>query len=833
MLLPKYKFYLGKSVTLSKASTSIDSIEFNQIPNSTGKVYIDYSPEAGAEELYLYKIRSANNFDIVQVEQAGMYTIEDEYNYIILYLTGTTEDAVEKHKEFRKYGFSNLYIVHAINPVYKKLTKKYAKESNQKFFRQSLEGDITMLNNDYKLIHEASIDQKMIFFVDKLNNTTGKWYNYCKSRFSKTDCKFDISRKKCQPKFTIFDRYNTVLDGYENTYDLIKLTPAISKIDMYKRPLLQIYIAGENTISNYLGGTYWEADVNEIIDDKDLLINKYYFSLINSGNEFEVEGSTISDVNGLYVGVNGVWKNNKGYTCTVDPSPIYAPNDSIYPNRHKIELSRDSDNEVLYRGEADYVFIEDNDTYIEGTHQIVLDAAKTFSHIGFARFKNVIAYHVYQRLLCDVDAVNNIDTYNIPTDDFVSDNRNYKKCIGISTGNIHISLETSDKPTKYGVNDYNKYFTNKSIYDATGLRPLPICRNSWANASLWYTYNDNEYNVWEASLRKRYILKDSYSIAAVIKALLAKIDPSLIHKETEAYSRFLYGNTQLAPIKWDNFKVYITQKTNILKGQYDQAAQKAEITLKSVMDMLRDCFRCYWFIEGNNFRIEHISYFINGGSYNSGANTQINFTKLIDQFNRIHASYFQSELEYDKSELAKRYEFSWMDDVTELFGPVNIDVHANYVQQDKTDEIIASNFSSDVDFMLLNPSNFSDDGFALLCPIKVNNRLTLPIITSSLIDENGRNYEMTAQNWYASWPYLVDFYKYDMPAYNVDVDVLATPMIVNKIKKCMNHTIELAAAEDPDELMLIETAFGDGTIEEISVNLDTRLTEIKLSYVPE
>jgi len=42
----------------------------------------------------------------------------------------------------------------------------------------------------------------------------------------------------------------------------------------------------------------------------------------------------------------------------------------------------------------------------------------------------------------------------------------------------------------------------------------------------------------------------------------------------------------------------------------------------------------------------------------------------------------------------------------------------NYTQKDKTEEINISQFSSDVDYMLFNPSNFSDDGFAL-CIIRV------------------------------------------------------------------------------------------------------------------
>src|SRR5699024_7231302 len=96
---------------------------------------------------------------------------------------------------------------------------------------------------------------------------------------------------------------------------------------------------------------------------------------------------------------------------------------------------------------------------------------------------------------------------------------------------------------------------------------------------------------------------------------------------------------------------------------------------------------CYWYIEDGKFKIEHISFFMRGGSYSYNTNVQLDFTKLVDQFNKKLSSYFQSEVEFDKSELNQRYEFGWMDDVTDLFGGVTIDVKSNYIQKDKTEEI--------------------------------------------------------------------------------------------------------------------------------------------------
>lgn len=711
-----------------------------------------------------------------------------------------------------------------VRPHYKELNKKYAKESGQEFFRISLDGKINLFGSDYEIINQSSIEDQLIFIVDKYNNTSKKWVEYYRGEFSKTDCKFDHDKKKCELKTTAVDGYTEVMNKYENTYDLIKLAPEISKINLHKRSLVQVYISGANSISNFFGGIYWEDDVNEAIGDYDTLVNKYYFSYIKAGNEFYVRGAGISDVNGVYAGTNGYWSCWNGYTC-------YMGTDTPMTKAY-IYIKRNSDGAVLYQSVKQWMFTNAGNCYIGRDNIEMVNVSNPSDKFTI---ESPFLYHIYQRLLCDVDTVSDSEgvknTYNLPSDDFVTDNRNYKKCIGLTGGLFFCTSRAVTEPTKYGLNDYGEYFTNEFIPASAGIgRPLPISKNSWANASLWYVY-DSYYEYFEERLRKQYTLKDSYSIGAAIKAMLKKIDPNITHEPTSEYSQFLYGSSN--PLGMKRFYVYITQKTNILKGDYDRPAQKAEVSLEELMKMLRDCFRCYWYIEDNKFKIEHIYFFMNGGSYSGKSNYQLDFTKLTDQFNKKLSSYFQSEIEYDKSDLNQRYEFAWMDDVTDLFGGNTIDVKSNYIQKDKTEEINIGQFSSDVDYMLFNPSNFSEDGFALLCPVKNGSTLELPIITvNGLADENKDIYTAVAQNWYASWIYLQNFYLWDMPAYSIESNVL-NYLHVRDIKKCMKHTIKFLTEEDPDELELIKTAFGNGKIDEISIGLDTRIAKVNLLYRPE
>ena len=830
MIPPKYKFYIGKNIGYLSfyPNTYIDlttgeykngsMYASSQIRIISNKIYVNYRPDTEYNN-YFSKYDGDGKYIGYEMIKSSIMNVSNDVKYIaFVFNNANTGISSVINSDF-------IYNIQSVNPHYKELNKKYAKESGQEFFRISLDGKINLFGSDYELVRNSSLEDQMILIIDKYNRTSGKWIEYYKGEFNKTDCKLDHEKKSCELKTTALDEYNDVVNKYENTYDLIKLAPAISRINLHKRSLMQVYVKGANSISNFFGGIYWEDDVNEVIDNHNDLINKYYFSYIKAGNEFYIRNASISDVNGVYAGTNGYWsKWNPGYTCKME---LVDGSSTMY----WIRLYRNSDNTLLYQSEKQWGVTDPDNKYI-GIENIkmvnVNNSSDTFT------IESPFVYHIYRRLLCDVDTVEDSEgvknTYDLPSDDFVTDNRNYKKCIGLRGGMFFCTSRAVDEPTRYGLNDYNQYFTNEFIPSSAGIgRPLPISRNSWANASLWYVY-DSYYSLFEQRLRKQYTLKDSYSIAAAIKALLKEIDPTLQHEATAEYSRFLYDTT--APMPMARFYVHITQKTNILKGEYDQPAQKAEVSLEDIMKMLRDCFRCYWYIEDGKFKIEHISFFMRGGSYSYNTNVQLDFTKLVDQFNKKLSSYFQSEVEYDKTDLNQRYEFGWMDDVTDLFGGVTIDVKSNYTQKDKTEEINISQFSSDVDYMLFNPSNFSDDGFALLCPVKNGSSLELPIVETQLVDENGDTYNAVIQNFYAAWAYLVRFYMYDMPASNLDCNVLGG-LYANGVKMCMKHTIEFPTEEDLDELELIKTTIGNGKIDEISVNVNTRHAKVRLLYAPQ
>jgi hypothetical protein len=243
-----------------------------------------------------------------------------------------------------------------------------------------------------------------------------------------------------------------------------------------------------------------------------------------------------------------------------------------------------------------------------------------------------------------------------------------------------------------------------------------------------------------------------------------------------------------------------------------------------MLKMLRDVFRCYWFIEDGKLRIEHISWFRNGGSYGTSPVVGVDLTQLRNVRNGKPWGYLTSSYEFEKENMPERYEFSWMDEVTEGFDGYPIEIQSVYVTAGQTEDISLSQFTTDIDYMMLNPSAISEDGFALFAAVWNVDHYELPIIEREI---DGA--DLRLQNGYLSWVTLQpNYYLSDLPAKKVVVnDVVRTLTETSRERK---QTIKFATLEDIDTTKLIKTFIGNGEIEKLSVNLSTRFNEITLKY---
>lgn len=792
-------------------------------------------------------------------------------------------------------------------PVYKDdLAIDYALEQNQEFYRGKLSGKLTFQKDDYLFIRSKAFDTQFDVVISISYDGGQTWAVYWSGQFWKTDCKFNEDDQTAIVTPNVNDRYNAVLAGMDKEYNLIDLAPVIQPVKLDKRPMIQVYVPGQTVIGCFLSGMWWEQEC-DAVDNESELENTYHFAKNKTVRIVEVTQQGTPVIPEMYFGepysgtgttdyVKGAYKFEHYYVSRYGGAAEY------------FRIIRVSDGQLMWW--VGFV----NQTPETYPIELTLNPVDGSGATGDIKLY-IHDVSVFARYVTDVEQALELNTFPIPDDDIVENNRNYSRVIGYYFPNtIWISDYLTTTPTKWGIYQPGLYY-DAGIPAIVGVGDAyPIARAAWSRISFWFVFFAFDSLV-ESYWRKEYTLKDAFPIWSVISVLLAKVAPGITHDGTTDYSRFLYDTN---PITYIDQRLFITPKSNVIVSGYDQPAQKAPITLKRVTDMLRDCFRCYWFIdEQNRFRVEHISYFMRGGTYTGQPVVGIDLTQQVVTRNGKPWAYARNQYEFDKPEMAARYQFGWMDDVTELFDGYPIDIISKYVNPDNIEQIDVSQFTSDVDYILLNPGEISKDGFVLLgvnsTSVKTQTKATEPGATYNNIINvdwpigthvklyfnapgvfegdsvnvfiNGEHkhtacsgvaleFDLTVdatqiginrapigpqiaanveliltgydifklpyanfifngtdhilQNAWVSFMFLQQYYMFDMPAWNVEIN--GVEQGVRGIKKLKTQTIKFPVLTEPDMFNLIKTGLGNGTIQKMSVNLSSRDANTTLKY---
>ena len=534
-----------------------------------------------------------------------------------------------------------------VRPNYKDdLTLDYELETNQRFYRAKLSGKINFVRADYDIINNAPFDSEFFLYIEK-SDDWGQTYNqYYKAKFMKTDCTFNDDDKLVTVQPETIDQYNDVLAGLEKEYNLIELAPQIEFLTIRKRPLIQIYVPGDSIVSCFLGGTNWEQDANATTD-QNALIQTYHFALCNILKEIQITShGSPAVISGLYTG-----RMATGASTNVFEGKLYPElnvNYYIYITQQRInglpfgavvvEIRKQSDDTAMFR------YIKST-TLPFDTLEFDLTAVEGSGATG-TMHADMKSYNIYARYLCDVEKIDDLNTYPLPADDIVDNNRNYRRAIGYAIDVAFISNNFSDTPTEWGLADSGKYF--EPPYSIYGQTFYPIARSTWRYASLWFGFYLMDW-ILEKKARKAYTLRDVFTLSSCINVLLKEFAPGITHEATPEYSQFLYNTNN--PISGKSFKLLISQKSNIINGEYQTPAQKAPITLQQIMTMLRDIYKCYWYIEDGKFKIEQINWFRNGGSYGYNPIIDYDLTQLENVRNGKKLSFSTSKYSFDKVDI--------------------------------------------------------------------------------------------------------------------------------------------------------------------------------------
>lgn len=725
---------------------------------------------------------------------------------------------------------------HEVRPVWKDdLAIEWAMESQQWFHRSSLSGQLVLQREDYALVMSQAFGT--VYYLDIYMFNGSSWRMYWQGKFTLTDCTVNVDDKKLSVKVQVVDDYNEILAGWEKEYDLIKLLPEMQKIKITKRPMIQFYSEGASYINCFIGQVYFEQDVNTPSTDdvEDFLVNHCHFKTLSDLVEINFENPP----SGFSTPFTGTLTNDSYLTNTDGEYHIRYYEKTEVINQTTVNING---LQVLPVGSTDY----ENDTLWEfsqmtaGMHFDPLPTTMEFEPKGGSTgtlTANRTSRYVYGRVVCNKPTTGNIQTWPIRNDDLVPYNRNYLYCRpfdgtwGVYTDIITFGYDgKSNNPTEWGMDDNGQYFIEP------GPGAYPIGRTNWVNTSDWYQpgFAANEV---DANLSQQYTLNNAYPIWSCLKVLLNEVAPDIKFNANTYFSDFMFrtqvtesGTVYSDPIGHRDCRLFITPKSNITAGEYDTPAQTAPVTLKTLLDMMAKTFNLHWFIERvdvgggtveKRLRIEHVLWFRNGGTYNGTQLVGVDLTAIKNVRNGKPWSFGTSEYSYEKADMPERYEFGWMDEVTKPFKGEPIEVVSPYVERGKIENVDVGQFTSDVDMMLLNPSAFSPDGFAVM---------TMQGNALPMTPYNQTVYGGYIQNGLLSFYKLQDpYWLYDMPAKKLKVNGQATNAMGVSRNKSQTVNIPYDKTE-PDLQKLVTTGIGNGQIRQLSIRLTSRMAKVQLRY---
>ena len=683
-------------------------------------------------------------------------------------------------------------------------------ESGQEFARRKLSGTLVFQREDFVFLAEKSIEAEMTLKIAR-SKDEGAFSDYYVSKFSKTDCSWNYDNRTVSIKVETDDGYTDVLAGLDKEFDLIKLAPKIQKCMIVKRPCVQLHIENDSSVTSYASGTYWEQDV---INDAGLTQNMWAFSSFML--TFTMSNGTI------YTGV--LYRNNvssgTNYEGTAyDDKGLYrmeiAMNTVDTSGTTTFKIYGINNGTLYWEGETYAGVSENGELLWEDTINMQM-VTPPVTNVTMTWRSN----YIQSRILTDRQSMTGYDLYRITSEDALEINPNYKYGAKVSFSNVvFVSARKTDTPNKWGMDSNGKYFLPPE--DEGGY--LPLSKSNWTNSSYWFKYNDSVYEIDRIG-RNSFVLNDAYPIHSVIQVLLNEIAPGITHSNTTAYSQFLYSGSD--PISHKDINLIITPTSNVKKAGYDQPAMKAPITLGEVLSMLYNTFKLKWHIKDSKLIIEHIQYYYNGGTYDTEQQIGLDLTTTIQPSNNKPWGMGQNSFEYDKENAPERFQFSWANDVTEPFEGYPIEVKSNAVQKGNIEEITVGKFTSDIDFILSNPSMISDDGFVVMsCYYNSTLRqYTLPFVERTI---DGFTYNL--QNGYLAYIVLQpDYWVYDMPGRTLMIN--NAEYVAQSVTRKMKQSIKFPTYDDIDPMTLVKTDLGVGKIDKCTVSLGTRMNNVTLKY---
>lgn len=333
------------------------------------------------------------------------------------------------------------------------------------------------------------------------------------------------------------------------------------------------------------------------------------------------------------------------------------------------------------------------------------------------------------------------------------------------------------------------------------------------NGSYSYNYScdvlgyDGGLTVIDNGLHFTEVMKEL--LKAVCPNLTLKSDFFQINPENVSGTNYVTGKASRVN------NIIIFQKSDVKRPTATNNASKLEITLEDMLEVLKIMFNVKWRIEGNVFKLEHVSYF----SKNIGIDVTANELKKYFVGKRVY-SYENSKI--PQKEVFKFKEQQGTDWQMEI-------IYQGCVSDNKKNEVtnIIDDAMTDIVFAMNNPEPdnkfVEDNGFVLVSTRKINDEYYI----NSESSPNGSRLNNTF-----AWVQLVrDYHYYERPMKTGKVNGTLTEFITTiPTKKGDRFAIPFnpCSVFNPDDF--IKTSLGNGILNSGKYRFKDSMMELELIY---
>lgn len=715
----------------------------------------------------------------------------------------------------------------------------------EQYFREKLNVKLTYQREDFDSIYSAPFDTE--FRVLLQQSVGGVWQSLWIGKFWYNDVEYDVDNRTCVVSPADFDLYDDLLGGLEKEFNLIELEPPTVTVQMLKQAVIQVYLPGSSFVANYTNdGIFYETPCTPFnttpapgetgtTDNHDTLTDDSGFGMgtgyaspgdgLFNWARVVIPGSGLTpDVSGVYYAQSYEADGRPILTSNVATS--YIREDGVYaivndvsppPGQIRQYIRRVSDSAIVYTSPLQTIPWS---PFGQAPHA---SPNQTFTSSTSASMVQAFLFMPYVRLLTTLDEVDGNPTVLLTDDDPIP-HGTFTHAMPIDTLNFIFSEGNTASPTRWGKFDEDMlhfagdYFSKPSSAETL----MPVAGTTWTGASGWF-YLDDDLRFLQQQGSENLIIKDAYKLSDVIAVLLAEIQPLLAHSDNPTYSQFLYA-AGTNPIRGDRKVPIIIPKSNVVVGNYDQPAKKAQIRMSEIRDLLRFFHNAYWHIAESSLVFEHENYYHNGKSY-TAENVGTDLTTGSEPKTGLPWAHRTNKFKFDKDSVPERIETNWMDKGSPQFDGYPMQMVSKYAQRGNIEQRQITRFTADVDFIHVGANDISKDGFVFLECIEGELYYEVPFVEFEISSDEKYN----MQNGYASLIYAHhNYHMHNLPVEEVNLnraDVTATT-----VKRSKVQDITFATEDEIDAYELVETNLGVGRLKKMERPLTSNTVKATIMH---